>query len=183
MGVALSRIITSNFFISSTSSYSVMLSFIFIPFFTSWAGRYASAGAVFGLAVHWRVYPIIYALPIMRHLAMQAASGPRKTPTRQTRSKKQASNQSGLASRAIASVVSVRGILFAVPAAAAFLGLGAVLYRMYGMQFLHETYLYHASRVDPRHNFSPYFYPAYLGTAAPWPQGGWLGAFLGDSGR
>jgi phosphatidylinositol glycan class M len=33
---------------------------------------------------------------------------------------------------------------------------------MYGQQFLHETFLYHGSRKDPRHSFSIYYYPVYL---------------------
>lgn len=58
-------------------------------------------------------------------------------------------------------------ILFGVPALTVFFGLGAYFYSLYGDQFLHETFLYHAGRQDPRHNFSPHFLFTYLYHFAP----------------
>lgn len=97
--------------------------------------------------MHWRIYPVIYGLPILRHLASSRGS----------------------------TLFSRPGIAFAIVSAATFLGLAAVSYRLYGMQFLEESYLYHAKRIDPRHNFSPYFLPAYLRSEGAGPAGdiGW----------
>jgi phosphatidylinositol glycan class M len=41
--------------------------------------------------------------------------------------------------------------------------------RSFGGPFLQETFLYHLSRLDHRHNFSAYFYPYYL-SLAPLPR-------------
>jgi len=58
-------------------------------------------------------------------------------------------------------------ILFAMSSAVAFLSLTSVMYYMYGMEFLHETYLYHLTRKDFRHNFSVYFYYLYITSITP----------------
>jgi phosphatidylinositol glycan class M len=146
-----------------------------------------ASGLLYGLAVHWRVYPIIYALPILKHLAEagnvskdSSSNGSSAVERRRTRSSvsvsgRSSSNDNGksknknqpvavVVSSFINSIFSLNGLKFGLSAACIFLSLGIGLYRLYGFPFLHETYLYHATRVDPRHNFSPYHYPAYLGT-------------------
>ena len=117
--------------------------------------RLVPAAVLYGLAVHWRIFPIIYAPSILLYLS---ATHGAKYP-----------------------YVSRQGLMFGLLSGAVFLVLGGVMHAMYGMEFLEETYLYHVTRVDPRHNFSPYFYPAYLGMAGG-SGGGHPGAGSYDTG-
>ncbi len=144
------------------------------------------AALLYGLAVHWRLYPIIYTLPLLRHFALQrqhaatAGAAGQRPRTRQAAADKAADKPPGPLRRiahavgaAAGSLVSPAGIAFGALSGGLFVGLAVTFYRLFGDQFLHETYLYHASRVDPRHNFSAYFYPAYLASSDSTAAGRW----------
>ncbi len=95
------------------------------------------AGCAFGLAIHFKIYPIIYSVSFF--LALSDADGWRN-----------------LFEINMARIRFVIGTVFTL----AFLTL--MFYYQYGDEFLDETYLYHITRKDIRHNFSPYFYMLYL---------------------
>uniref|UniRef100_T1J704 GPI alpha-1,4-mannosyltransferase I, catalytic subunit n=1 Tax=Strigamia maritima TaxID=126957 RepID=T1J704_STRMM len=110
--------------------------------------RYLSSGLMFGLAVHVRIYPLIYCLPFYFSLQMPRESkwtfwnlfypNPRRIKF------------------TIATLVSLASLTF----------LG---YFCYGDSFINEAYLYHIFRKDVRHNFSPYFYMLYLTSGSDVP--------------
>lgn len=52
-------------------------------------------------------------------------------------------------------------VLFVVASIVACATLTGVCYWKYGMQYIQEAFLYHLTRKDHRHNFSPYFYLFY----------------------
>lgn len=124
------------------------------------------AAVLYGLSVHMKIYPVTYALPIALSL---------RTP--ETRSEKVKKGRSWFMGF-MGSFLNRQLFLFASVAGGVFCLLTALFYYMYGWEFLHETYLYHLTRRDIRHNFSPYFYLLYLTTDSRWSQ--WLGlaAFL-----
>lgn len=66
-----------------------------------------------------------------------------------------------------ATAVLQQGLLFGSISGGVFVLLGLLFYLLYGQLFLHETFLHHLVRKDPRHNFSVYYYPVYL-DFMPW---------------
>uniref|UniRef100_A0A671TVF0 GPI alpha-1,4-mannosyltransferase I, catalytic subunit n=1 Tax=Sparus aurata TaxID=8175 RepID=A0A671TVF0_SPAAU len=124
------------------------------------------AAILYGLSVHMKIYPITYALPIALMLRTQE--------TRSDGGRWRWRSFVGF----IGSFLNQKLFLFASVAGGVFCMLTALFYYMYGWEFLHETYLYHLTRRDIRHNFSPYFYMLYLTADSRWSQ--WLGlaAFL-----
>jgi len=176
----------------------------------------APAALLYGLAVHFRIYPIIYAPSTVLFLARRraraaeeedreareaaavaaaaaAAGSGGATPLRQRRGGRgeptadpprivptppcrfPGSSAGGGArgggargpppfflSRPFLRGLLTDGAAFGVVSAAAFAALGLAFYGLYGREFLHEAFLHHLGRLDPRHNFSAYFYPIYL---------------------
>lgn len=53
-------------------------------------------------------------------------------------------------------------IAYGIVSGGVFLVLNVIFYIIYGQPFLQETFLYHLSRTDHRHNFSVWFYSLYL---------------------
>jgi phosphatidylinositol glycan class M len=110
-------------------------------------GRVLLGGIVFGLSVHFKIYPVIYALPFVLLLDSKG---------------KDRMERKG-SWRRMVEFVNRNRVVFTLASAGTFLGFNGVMYSIYGRQFLQETYLYHLVRKDHRHNFSPYFYDIYLG--------------------
>ncbi len=131
-------------------------------------GRVVTGAVVYGLAVHWRIFPIVYAPAVLLFLGRENMNTSRKVRGSERRSSR--------LSAFLAAYVSVKGVVFGLVSAGVFFALGAAMHGMYGREFLDETYLYHLTRVDPRHNFSFFFYPAYLRMSSVGEAGGrdWL---------
>ena len=118
--------------------------------------RHVSAGVAYGIAVHLKLYPIIYALPTVFYLNPSLANA--FNP-----SSRSLSAQRDLMSHLRGLVVPTRALCrFALGSLLSFGIANAASYTLYGWAFVFQTYLYHVTRTDHRHNFSPYFYPLYL---------------------
>lgn len=132
------------------------------------ARRLTWAALLYGLSVHMKIYPVTYALPIVLKLRTQGPTEEKHNATSKWRS----------LTRLVTSFINKELFIFASVSGGVFCILTALFYHRYGWEFLHETYLYHLTRRDIRHNFSPYFYMIYLTADTRWSQ--WLGlaAFL-----
>ena len=115
--------------------------------------RVVTSALVYGIAVHFKIYPIIYA-PAFLVLFDRSTYRGIKTkpgPTKNT------------CPSFIRELLSPDRVTFGIVSGSVFLILGALFYFHFGYEFLYETYLYHLIRKDNRHNFSVYFYDLYLG--------------------
>ncbi|KAG8738729.1 GPI mannosyltransferase 1 [Ceratobasidium sp. 414] len=99
------------------------------------------AAMLLGLSVHFKIYPAIYGASILAWIDRQT---PLNHPS---------------------AAITKKRIRFAIISAFTFIVLNVVMYSLWGYPFLHHTYLYHLTRRDHRHNFSPYFYPMYINYA------------------
>ena len=91
----------------------------------------------FGLAVHFKIYPIIYLPTILVYIYFHMDYLSLKEKFKKCFS-------------------------YCFFSGLTCLSLIGVFYWLYGYEFLYESYLYHVVRSDNRHNFSVYFYYLYL---------------------
>ena len=101
---------------------------------------------VYGIAIHVKIYPIVYSLPLFFYIDSWSQTPSRLRITLRT-------------------FFNVKRITFALLTVITLGVLTAVFYSLYGWTFLYETYLYHLVRKDNRHNFSVFFYDIYLNSS------------------
>ncbi|OCL00694.1 glycosyltransferase family 50 protein [Cenococcum geophilum 1.58] len=114
--------------------------------------RIQLAGLLLGFAVHFKIYPFIYATSIIWWLDEEHARG---APSIHSKT---------LHSRAIGFINSAR-IALVMYSLFTFTTLNSLMYYMYGWPFLQHSYFHHLTRIDHRHNFSPYNTLLYLNSS------------------
>ncbi|KAI0976824.1 glycosyltransferase family 50 protein [Xylaria arbuscula] len=146
--------------------------------------RVALSGILLGLGVHFKIYPFIYAPAIIWWMdderMVTATVSPTKAESTSTdkgelRRKATKTNQdapSTLLERITAFITPAR-IQLTIISLATFAGLNIVMYAIYGMPFVTHTYLHHVTRIDHRHNFSPYNILLYLTSSTPQTHSPW----------
>ena len=111
------------------------------------------AGLVHGIAVHSKLYPIIYTLSFMAHFG--------KSGSLNASSK----DSFDLFRLWLWRLLCPASIVFFVSSLLTFVGLTYLAVLLFGQKSLDEGLLYHFSRVDHRHNYSIFWYGIYLARA------------------
>lgn len=127
------------------SSESVLTVFIMIFVYLLINKQVALSGIFAGLAVHFKIYPIIYIPTAIIYLSAPST------------------NMNFI--QQIISFINKRSIIFTLCSGVSFVSLGAIMYQIYGQEFLEHSYIYHLSRLDHRHNFSVYNISLYFASA------------------
>jgi len=129
------------------SSESIILCLVLSFLYMYLKKAYLISGLLYGFAVHFKIYPVVYCLPLYLSL------GPRKQPNSET----------NLATyvKDIFTITPPR-VLIILGTIIGFIVPTMICFQVYGMEFVEETYLYHLTRKDVKHNFSLYFYLLYL---------------------
>ncbi|KAJ7560044.1 hypothetical protein O6H91_04G111500 [Diphasiastrum complanatum] len=166
-----------------------LATWLFNPY-TFTIGRLVEAAIWYGVAVHFRIYPIIYVLPILLILSDNYVKGANVLDFSNVNAQAAEKHESVDNVQSSCSIAnhgqditslhkkthkSILGdcfhaaqclnrhrIQFGLISGAVFFLLTGICYKLYGTDFLHEALLYHVTRTDPRHNFSIYFYYIYL---------------------
>ena len=110
------------------------------------------AGFLLGFAVHFKIYPFIYAASIVWFL---------DDTQMEVEGAAQAQSAPSLFGR-MRNFLNPARIYLALYSLLTFASLNLLMYSMYGWPFLEHSYLYHVTRSDHRHNFSPYNTLLYL---------------------
>jgi phosphatidylinositol glycan class M len=113
------------------------------------------AGFLLGFAVHFKIYPFIYAASIVWWLDDERDGQNKKSKTAQQKSP----------TEQILAFLTLQRIYLAISSLLTFAVLNIGMYVMYGYPFLEHSYFYHLIRIDHRHNFSPYNTLLYLNSS------------------
>ncbi len=119
------------------------------------AKKIAMAGFLLGFAVHFKIYPFIYAASIVWWLDGTKARG--------EKGNKKSSSTSPMDQ--VLAFFSPQTLSLALYSLVTFVSLNLVMYLIYGYPFLEHSYIYHLTRIDHRHNFSPYNTLLYLNSS------------------
>lgn len=143
------------------SSESVLTFIILLAVDTLLRELYFELAMWLGVAIHFKIYPIIYLPAIMYYLVPKGKPLP------------------GLARIPVLNWLNGKNITYAAITAASVSAWNYFMFLEYGWEFLHHSYFYHLTRLDHRHNFSVYNIVLYYKSASQGQNSGIMSVLLG----
>ena len=118
--------------------------------------NYAIAGIIYGVAIHFRIYPIIYCLIFVLYIGHQSLH--LQVISKSSQNNINNSNEISLF-RVILNAICMHQVwYFIICCILMFSMLTFVCYlKLGGDVYIQEAWLYHLTRIDAKHNFSVYF--------------------------
>eukprot|EP00770_Monocercomonoides_exilis_P002818 MONOS_2800.1-p1 / transcript=MONOS_2800.1 / gene=MONOS_2800 / organism=Monocercomonoides_exilis_PA203 / gene_product=glycosyltransferase / transcript_product=glycosyltransferase / location=Mono_scaffold00060:56705-58508(-) / protein_length=424 / sequence_SO=supercontig / SO=protein_coding / is_pseudo=false len=145
------------------SSESIVVLCVLLTLYFFLQRKLVLSGIFYGLAVHVKIYPVLFTLPFVLRLDNEWVERGlnKKNATNAKKPKEQ--KRRGLFGWIgwFFHIMKYR-ILFGCVALSVFIAISGLFFYMYGFQCLFEQFLYHATRTDVRHNFSLFWYYLYL---------------------
>ncbi|XP_045780905.1 GPI mannosyltransferase 1 [Maniola jurtina] len=142
----MSIVISSRGNADSVPCFFVILSILFLQTdIVKGFSKYILSGIFLGFSIHLRLYPLALSFPMYLSLGEYKIN-------RNTK----------LVSGILSLMPNRKQLLLTFSCILTLFSLTYAMYKMYGYEFLFETYIYHLFRKDTRHNFSVLFYYSYL---------------------
>ena len=125
---------------------------------------YLLSAFVYGFAVHFKIYPIIYAPAIYLYLVNKIYNNNNQYENENKNSYLKFILQKFLFPifLILKNIHKYYSILYVLISSFTFLSLLIIFYKIIGYKFLYEYLLYHIIRKDHRHNYSMFYYLIYL---------------------
>lgn len=149
---------------SRGNAESIMSALVIGTLFMLYQKRTILSAVLFSISIHFKIFPLIYAFPIYLFLG----SGYSRCQEEITAKGILCDLVNLRVRKLVKTLLSKLRLQYFCVCLLSFTTLTLACYVLYGYDFLENTYLYHITRKDIRHNFSVYFYMLYTNSEW-WP--------------
>ena len=139
-------------------TFLVLLSLIYLE-----KRKYYLSALIYGFAVHFKIYPIIYAPALFLYLIYKEFVRDTSQPLEPIQFFRRIFFKlSSTIKMAFKYLFTKVALSFTIISSSVFFLFLGIFYKLIGFKFLYEYLLYHLVRKDHRHNYSIFYYTIYL---------------------
>lgn len=117
------------------SSESLLTCFILLSIYALNKSKIIISGLLMGLSIHLKIYPFIYIPTILLYIDSD---------------------------QPLIKPFTVNRLKFIISTFSSFTILTFIMFKIYGIEYINESFIYHLTRIDHRHNFSIYNLTLYV---------------------